>query len=292
MEDLCIYKPSTLPLAIFDFDGTLVKPKESRPFPKDVDDWEFIRPSVPAVIHKFATTHQFVIVTDQSKGWKVDQIHAVMKVLGIDPSIIVGVQKDHQKPSRYLFDKLFPTIDTATAFYVGDAAGRKDDHSNCDKLFAEAIGIMFYLPEQFFPLEPIVFKPIPPVTELEVIIMVGYPASGKSTLAKLLGYYIVNGDELHTTSKRLKDAEKHLDQSIVFDSTGYTKEKRAEFIAFAAKYKRPVRIVWVPTSLERSMEQNKQRGLEGGTKIPSIAFYNFRKKFEEPTEEEAPVVKV
>jgi bifunctional polynucleotide phosphatase/kinase len=293
MEDLRLVKPSRRShLAIFDFDGTLVKPKESRPFPKDVNDWEFIRPSVPAVIHKLADTVQFVIVTDQSKGWKVDQIHAVMKVLGIDPTIIVGVRKEHQKPSTILFDSVFPTFEKEKAFYVGDAAGRKGDHSACDKLFAEAIGVKFFLPEQIFPLEPIHFKPISPVKELEVVILVGFPASGKSTLAKSLGYYVVDGDVLKTTAGRLKDAEKHLDRSIVFDSTAASKKRRAEFIAFAAKHHRPVRIVWVPTSMERSMEQNKQRGIEGGPMVPSVAFYMFRKNFEEPTAEEAPVVKV
>jgi bifunctional polynucleotide phosphatase/kinase len=293
MEDLRLVKHSKRShLAIFDFDGTLVRPKESRPFPKDVEDWEFTRPSVPAIIHKLAKTYQFVIVTDQSKGWKVDQIHAVMKVLDIDPTIIVGVRKEHKKPSTILFDSVFPSFDASKAFYVGDAAGRKDDHSDCDKLFATAIGVKFYVPEQFFPLEPIHFKPIPPVKELEVVIMVGYPGSGKSTLAKSLGYYVVDGDKLRTTASRLKDAEKHLDQSIVFDSTAASKKRRAEFIAFAAKHKRPVRIVWVPTSMERSMEQNKQRAVEGGPYVPKIAFYMVRKNFEEPTAEEAPVVKV
>ena len=90
MEDLRILKHSKRShLAIFDFDGTLVRPKDGRLFPKDVEDWEFIRPSVPDVIKHLAKTVQFVIVTDQSKGWKVDQIHAVMKALDIDPSILV-----------------------------------------------------------------------------------------------------------------------------------------------------------------------------------------------------------
>jgi bifunctional polynucleotide phosphatase/kinase len=293
MEDLRILKPSKRShIALFDFDGTLVKPKEGRPFPKDVEDWEFTRPSVPEVIHKLAKTHQFVIITDQSKGWKVDQIHVVMKVLNIDPSIIVGVRKEHQKPSTILFDSMFPTFDKDKTFYIGDAAGRKEDWSDRDKLFAEAIGVKFLVPEQLFPLEPIHFKPIPPMKELEVIIMVGYPASGKSTVAKSLGYYIVDGDKLRTTTTRLKDAEKHLDQSIVFDSTAASKKKRADYLAFAAKHKRPVRIVWVPTSMERSNEQNKQRALEGGSYVPLIAYYKFRKNFEEPTAEEAPVVKV
>lgn len=41
-------------------------------------------------------------------------------------------------------------IDMDKSFYVGDAAGRKNDHSDADIKFAEAIGLKFYLPEDFF----------------------------------------------------------------------------------------------------------------------------------------------
>lgn len=37
-------------VAIFDFDWTLCKPKNNKTFPKDVDDWEWLRPNVPDVI--------------------------------------------------------------------------------------------------------------------------------------------------------------------------------------------------------------------------------------------------
>ncbi|KAI3943774.1 hypothetical protein MKW98_004279 [Papaver atlanticum] len=36
------------------------------------------------------------------------------------------------------------------SFYVGDAAGRKNGHSDADIRFSEAIGLKFYLPEDFF----------------------------------------------------------------------------------------------------------------------------------------------
>jgi hypothetical protein len=34
------------------------------------------------------------------------------------------------------------------------------------------------------------------------------------------------------------------------------------------------------------MERNKQRGAEGGPKIPAVAYYLYRKHFEPPQEEE------
>lgn len=301
MNDILLFRypgasEAQIPLAIFDFDGTIVKAKDGRPFPKNLEDWEFTRPSVPTVLKKTAETRHIILVTDQSKPWKVDQIHAVMKVLGLEPSIIIGVKKEHQKPATTLFDSQFPVFDKTQAFYVGDAAGRKGDWSDCDKVFAERLGVRFQVPEQVFPLEPLVFKPIPPIPEgeKEVVIMMGYPASGKSTLAKtLVDYHRVDGDALKTGSAMIKDASKHVGtESIVFDCTASNKKKRAFFVDFAKKHSRSVRIVYVSTPIERAMEQNKQRALEGGADVPDIAFYMFRKHFEMPTEEEGTVIVV
>jgi bifunctional polynucleotide phosphatase/kinase len=288
MEDIILatrLRGLTKDLAIFDYDGTIVKAKEGRPFPKDVDDWQYTRESVPDIIRKFNKTHQIVIVTDQTKPWKIEQIKNVMKDLHVHYTAIIGVKT--QKPNISHFNKVFSRFNKTNAFYVGDAGGRKDDWSDVDKKFAENIDVKFYSPEEIFPLNEIVSQKSLESKLKEVVIMVGYPASGKSTIVKSLNnYYIVNGDLLKTSSKMVKDAEAHLDQSIVFDSTTGTKEKRAEFIKFAKKYNLPVRVFWVQTSIEESMERNKQRALEGGVKIPNVVFYVYRKQFEEPTEVE------
>ena len=78
--------------------------------------------------------------------------------------------------------------------------------------------------------------------------------------------------------------------SIVFDCTGSTKKKRAEFIQFAKDHGLPVRILWVTTSMETSMEQNKERAYRGGPYVPPVAFYVYRKNLEPPTEEEGTVL--
>ena len=75
--------------------------------------------------------------------------------------------------------------------------------------------------------------------------MVGYPASGKSTIAHSLNkenYYVVSGDIHKTVPKMIKDAQQHLDKSIVFDSTGGNKEKRKKFVDFAKKHQLPIRV--------------------------------------------------
>jgi bifunctional polynucleotide phosphatase/kinase len=293
MEDTVIQsKPSSrrTKYAMFDYDWTIVKPKEGRKFPKDVDDWMFTRSSVPAVLQKYGKTHHVVIVTDQTKPWKVDQINAVAKVLDLPHLTIIIGGKTH-KPSTSLFTKVFPKFKPENAYFVGDAAGRQDDWSDNDKQFAANLHVKFLTPEEVFPLEQqIIPKTIKPKTTQEVIIMVGYPASGKSTIARTIyeaaGYYIVNGDELKTHTAMTKDASKALDKSIVFDSTAGTVAKRHEFVKFAQQHKLPVTAIWVNTPIDVAMERNKTRAQTTGKKIPDVVFYVYRKNFEEPTEAE------
>ena len=279
-------------LAIFDYDGTIVKAKEGRQFPKNVDDWMYIRKSVPKTIRKFSKKYSIVIVTDQSKDWKVKQIKNVMKDLKVKYTAIIGFKIN--KPCTSLFDEIIPEFNNKKSFYVGDAGGRENDWSDVDKKFAKNIKVKFYCPEEIFPLDKIKNKLISSLSQKnkEVVIMVGYPASGKSTIAKELAtsenntYHITSGDIYKTPPKMIKDAEQHLDQSIIFDSTGGNKEKRSKFVDFAKKHGLKVRVFWVKTPIEEAIERNKQRKLEGGNSVPNIAFYAYRKHFEEPNESE------
>jgi len=297
-DDVVLQSPPSrrTKLAVFDFDWTIVKPLNGRKFPKDVNDWQYIRESVPAVVRKFAKDHRIVILTDQSQAWKIDMIKNVIADLAVDVTAVIGVKT--KKPSTELFLKVFPKLHPERSFYVGDAAGDKGDWSDKDRVFAESLHMKFVRPEELFPLDPVKAPPASAKAKKtqEVVIMVGYPASGKSTISKNLeseGYYRVEGDVHKSVPAMIKDAEKHLDKSIVFDSTAGSKVKRGEFVKFAQKHDLPVRVFWMQTSIDVSIERNKQRALAGGPKIPIIGFYLYRKHFEEPTEDEGfKVVKI
>jgi bifunctional polynucleotide phosphatase/kinase len=275
-------------LAIFDFDHTIVKPKDGRKFPKDVNDWQYIRDSVRDVMKRLSKDHQIVIQTDQSQIWKIDMIRNVVSDLKIEPvTVIIGFKI--KKPETSLFESVFKDFNKEKSFYVGDAAGRPGDWSDKDAVFAKSLGIKLIYPEEIFPLPKFQFpKNIKVKTTKEVVIMVGYPASGKSTIAKSLeGYYRVDGDALKSVPAMINDAGKHIaDKSVVFDSTAGTKAKRVEFVKFAQKHNVPVRVIWVTTSIGDSMERNKERALKSGSKIPDIVYYVYRKHFEEPNESE------
>lgn len=281
---------TSLPLAIFDFDHTLVKPKDARPFPTNKDDWMWLRPSVPDVVRDYSKSgYQVVIVTDQSKDWKIDMIKEVVKRLDIPVIVIIGMKKESKKPSPELFLETIPQYNKIESFYVGDAAGRPGDWADTDKLFAQNIGIVFKVPEEVFPaslikkLNAVYERP-----EREVVVMVGLPASGKSHFAReyLSSYEIISGDLLKTPQKMIDAAEKVKDKSVVFDATNVTVEKRKIFIDYAKRKKLPVRCIWIDTKIEDIFERTKQRNFEGKAQVPAVAIYTARKRFETPTDQE------
>lgn len=71
-------------IAAFDYDWTLVKPKSGGTFPKNIDDWKWLRSSVPSVLQKYYEKGFCIVVfTNQTKEWKITQIEDSLKTLNI-----------------------------------------------------------------------------------------------------------------------------------------------------------------------------------------------------------------
>ncbi len=293
--------------AIFDFDGTLVKPKQHRRFPKDATDWEWFHPRVPDVLKEWADKrYRMVLLTDQTKEWKIEMIKEVIGILGIPFTVVIGgFQGAPKKPDTTAFRSLIPKkgLNMKLSFYVGDAAGRDGDWADVDKAFADAMGLRFYTPEQMFlPVPPEDSKKnkkpeskgIPMVSSPELIVFVGFPAAGKSTLFKEVleprGYRRIEGDIYKTPEAMIKAAEgirkesPHI--SLVMDATNGTKKRRELFWDYARRIGYGIRCVWLKTPLDIALKRAKERNETLGTKIPPIALYRYQKHFEEPTEEE------
>lgn len=280
-------------MAAFDFDWTLVQPKDGKTFPTSIDDWQWLYPSIPEYIRGIHNEgYMIVIFTNQTKSWKNDQILQVAEQLDIPLFIAIATDKPDQKPNTILFDTLLGdnSINKQESFFVGDALGRPSDFSDSDKVFAERIDVSCFSPEEFFDTGSKEFSipTILPAEHSEIIIMMGFPGSGKSTIAKQLcqhtAYIYIEGDLYKTSSKMIKTAVPHiaLGKSVVFDATHSSKKKRQEYVELSKKHAYSCRCIHVATSLEESYRRNKLRDHP----VPKIAYSVYSKHYEAPCEEE------
>jgi bifunctional polynucleotide phosphatase/kinase len=140
-------------MAAFDYDWTLVKPKYGKKFPSNINDWEWLFPSITSkLIACYEQGYMIVIFTNQSKPWKHEQIKQVLRTLNIPLFIVVANDKIEYKPNPSLLDELMNDyiVNKSESFFVGDALGRSGDFSDSDKQFAENIGVRCYSPEEYF----------------------------------------------------------------------------------------------------------------------------------------------
>jgi histidinol-phosphate phosphatase family protein len=144
---------------------------------------------------------------------------------------------------------------------------------------------------------------------MEIVLVLGYPASGKSSVARehFSTYRRINRDALgdKTLDDLVPYAEKALDEgaSVVLDNTYATRSARASIVDLARRRGVPVRCVWLDTSIEDAQynavermvrthgrllgpdETKKASKKDPNTFGPSVLF-RYRKVFEEPSTHE------
>ncbi|KAI9478544.1 MAG: polynucleotide kinase 3 phosphatase-domain-containing protein [Benjaminiella poitrasii] len=248
---------------------------------------------------------------------------------------MAALEKDiYRKPMTGMWDwlntNMYTNIDKAQSLYVGDAAGRsvnwkpnkKKDHSCGDRKFAANLQINFYTPEEFFLKEPKttmfdwkgfdanhylslnmqLYKPLDsPLFRdqgRELIICVGYPASGKSTFVKKhlvdeRGYVYINQDTLKTKSKCIEACKEALEgssSSIVIDNTNLERATRAVYIQLAKKANVPVRCFYFGNDIDLAQHNNYYRALyqlqNSKALLSSMVFNKFKKILQPPTFDE------
>lgn len=277
-------------MAMFDYDWTLVKPLSNGTFSKSLDDWRWITEKVPEILQKYYDKgYCIVIISNQTRNteMKLQQIINVLSTLKIPSLVSVGYENIDKKPNRTMFDIIIKNkkIDMNKSFYVGDALGRQGDWSDSDKKFAENINIKnIYSPDDLFSITEDKKPIIESLNKQEIIVLVGYPGSGKTTLANTFDnkkYIVINGDIFKNSKNMIKESEKYIkdNYSIIFDATNPSIEKRKEYIDFAKSKNIPIRCINVETDITTAMFRNNKRDKV----IPKITYYIFRKKYIEPT---------
>lgn len=123
----------------------------------------------------------------------------------------------------------------------------------------------------------------------QIIVLVGLPASGKSTYIKECGYYDthvrINLDMLKTRNREMQLLHTCLVNSIpcIIDNTNVTKKERQRYIEKAQEFDVPIDCFWKKSAnVKICIERNKLRS----KKVPDVAIYTKNKQFEEPTTDE------
>ena len=305
-------------VACFDIDGTLIKTKSGKAFPINSNDWIWLYDNIITKIQELYTkkyciifvSNQAILKTEeQLLGWQ-NKLNKMIQELDIPVLVYASLKKDKfRKPLPFIWRELIiQNIKKLydKSFYCGDAMGRVDDHSDCDIKFAHNCNLTFVLPEELFLDHPKIDKHIKyidfPKNKLDeslfdkfkninktMILMVGYPASGKSYVSSLLEKYNfirINQDTLKTKKKCLDKTNDCLKKELncIIDNTNATKDKRKEYIDLAKKYNYNVYCINMTTSYELSQHNNIYRYLTTDNDlIPTIVYNKFRKDYEEPS---------
>ncbi|KAL6577647.1 hypothetical protein OROMI_009975 [Orobanche minor] len=160
-------------IAAFDFDGCLAKTSLKR---VGADAWSLMYPSIPDKLQSlYRDGYKLVIFTNESniERWKnkrqaavdskIGRLENFIKLVKVPVQVFIACglsscqpEDPFRKPRTGMWkimEKEFNSglpVDMDLSFYVGDAAGRPDDHSDADKKFAQAVGLKFYVPEEYF----------------------------------------------------------------------------------------------------------------------------------------------
>jgi len=311
-------------VAAFDFDGTIAATKSGKKFPTSEDDWKWQYDTVPAKIKELHKQKYTIIIVSNQAGFAsgkdnkgmgdkwMQKLDTIIEQLGIEALVFCSTSKNiYRKPLPTFFTEFIPNKLHSASFYCGDAAGRPADFSDTDRKFALNIPIQFISPETLFLNKQQELPPIEYPIQLnrkkcgqfqcnitpannDMIIMVGYPASGKSSISTYLknthNYTIINQDTLKTFAKCTSEAAKQmkLNKSIIIDATNPTKEVRKKWIDLADIYSYDVQIVVMTTTMEHAMHNNIYRSITvpDASRIPDIVYFKYRKVYEAPTDDE------
>ncbi|CAB1100226.1 unnamed protein product [Ectocarpus sp. CCAP 1310/34] len=223
-------------------------------------------------------------------------------------------------------------VEKAACLYVGDAAGRpkqgthKKDFSAGDLKLALNAKIPFQTPEQFFmrsttpihknrSLAMLGFDPSTLLGKgsggsaeslsrregdggggLEMVVLVGPPGGGKSTLCKdkLPDHARINQDELKSLKRCEREAGERLrgGRSVVIDATNAGRGTRAGWLDLARQHGATARCIYLTTPKEACFHLNAFRGCnpwspEGERrKVPDVVIHTWFKYVDPPHKNE------
>ncbi|XP_018021176.1 uncharacterized protein F21D5.5-like isoform X2 [Hyalella azteca] len=253
------------------------------------------------------------------------KIESIIGRLGVPVQAFVATNSSkYRKPLPYMWNYFEEhcnsgvSVERTESVYVGDAAGRpevpktrKKDHSCADRLFALNLGVPFETPEQHFlgrkpetmllpSFDPRVvtadgplYSPAStkvPAHASELVVMVGFPGSGKSLLSDELcrshGYVAANRDQLGTWQRCASLVQKTLQDGgrVVVDNTNPDRASRARYLKVAQDVGVPARCFVFNVNKQHAMHNNRFRELTEPKrpKVSEMVYNMYNSKFEKP----------
>lgn len=314
----------TFYIAGFDLDWTIIKTKSGNIFPQNKNDWELLDPKVLTKLQTLSLDPNclIVIISNQkgigipnklflSRKAFIEKINDIHKYIKLDFIFIASVSEDiYRKPRigsiNYLIEKENILINIDKSYYVGDMAGRPNDKTDTDIKFAKNLKINFYTPDNFFLNDKshnnfnltgylldnnstntkIHIKP----KDNTMIIISGYPSSGKSHLAKKLttehegkSFKLFSRDLFENKFHKKLITSMESGKPVIVEGLYPTNQSRYELKNLSDKYKYDTVYIHVKTSYELAYHLNLYRSLfDNIKKVPEIVYMKYRKTFEYP----------
>lgn len=330
-KDTCYYKLSNVrgkEICSFDLDDTLIsfKSKDILSNVKEIlcklyENYDIIIFSNQKGIKLNKITHDFIhkIINDIEENFD------------INVSIFYSTSDDvYRKPMigmynlcKQIYDK--NNIPCKFIYYCGDACGRPKDFSISDLYFANNCEIPFKTPEDIFggTIDKNISTKYKSFTTLykndiykegklisnfkvdfeeldkilnydfsnSIILLIGPPGSGKSTISKKLNdkynYPVINNDSFKAPAhinKYFRKINKEKYDGIIIDNTNYSLKNRELIKNKCNKLK----VIYVHINIEKnlSIHLSKYREMFTNKHIPLVAIHTYYKRLEIPLESE------
>ena len=305
-------KLSNFKLALFDLDDTILKLNSHDPV---TGSFEFIKSCINNGYHIGIISNQYGITKGKTTHEEVQsRFNKVKSLVGTEISCLYSTCKDrYRKPMTGMYDLLLNGKKPETgSFYCGDASGRSKDFASSDYYFSVNTQLDYFHAPQFTKVDPCYvpvdkynfYKDLPledaivsvPEFEIEdkvVVMLVGPPGAGKSTLAQYLdrlkpNIEIISRDILGTGSKVNRAFNTALGKgvTIILDNTNYSRETRSLFIKQAEEQGYKVHCVFFDISKLLSSHMCNFRVQRGGKHIPIVARHTYYKRLDQPDHKE------
>ncbi len=322
---------------LFDLDNTIIKTKSGKVFPLNKDDWLFLNNTTEKTINNLFYDNSNIvgIVTNQGglknkqliDNW-IDKIKSISKKLKFS-FIFASIKNDNfRKPLPSSWDYIKSNLlqgipiqfTKKNIYYIGDAFGRKEDHSDTDLKYAINCGFKFKTPEVFFKYNlddinsksgTITYPNIFYYSEQEqnilfesifkhinkginqnnnvLIVLIGYPASGKSFLRKQITnkfteFVYNNNDDVNDKiidNKLVKINDLTSYKYIINDNTNTSLDSRKKFMSSFKNYYKIG--IWFNYDFDINKHLNYMRMFWfGGKLISPVIYRTLAKKFTKP----------